>query len=185
MSIAKKNNYPLITKIKRHLYYEAGITSKVNIKSKDAMSIFLKSRGHENVGNTAKMLKLLLDLREAGDPVLNARAIRKPRKKTDYRNKYENYLQSDIWDAKRNELFDERGRICQRCMSVNQIEVHHITYNNLGNEPLEDLLVLCTPCHLAEHKRLNRLSENKKKLTNISGPLAEKIKKWSEAKYSL
>jgi hypothetical protein len=68
--------------------------------------------------------------------------------------KYLIYLESAEWKAKRLLVLERDSYQCQFCKVAAAIDVHHITYNNLFNEPLEDLVSLCKPCHIQEHKRL-------------------------------
>lgn len=71
---------------------------------------------------------------------------------------YHAYLQSPGWKAKREAVFAERGRACERCGDTRYLHIHHLTYDNLGAEPLEDLRILCWSCHDLEHpKRYNPL----------------------------
>lgn len=68
--------------------------------------------------------------------------------------KYEEYLRSEAWaEQRRSALFFARNR-CQLCNSQDRLEVHHRTYERLGNESPEDLTVLCWSCHKKFHDRL-------------------------------
>lgn len=61
---------------------------------------------------------------------------------------YVEYMRSPDWRAKRQEVIRNAGYRCQRCGSYAQpLHVHHLTYEFLGDEPLEDLEALCGPCH--------------------------------------
>jgi hypothetical protein len=77
--------------------------------------------------------------------------------------KYKDYLQSDEWQKKRQQLFAERGKVCERCQSITNIQVHHKTYENIFNEKLSDLEVLCKICHENHHKRKETQPKKKKK----------------------
>ena len=60
------------------------------------------------------------------------------------------YLQSDDWRQRRLARFAiDRGR-CQAklpgCTGIAS-QVHHLTYDHWGNEPLFDLASVCRPCH--------------------------------------
>lgn len=73
---------------------------------------------------------------------------------TDFENKkveYYRYLRSKVWKAKRKKLFDLRGRRCEECGFTMNLHIHHLTYKNIFNEPLEDLMILCENCHKAKH----------------------------------
>ncbi|HTB31828.1 MAG TPA: HNH endonuclease signature motif containing protein [Bacteroidia bacterium] len=65
--------------------------------------------------------------------------------------KYKQYLKSEKWAEKKFELFLLRGEKCERCQSETDIQVHHKTYRTIFNEDLEDLEILCSNCHKAEH----------------------------------
>lgn len=80
--------------------------------------------------------------------------------------KYKDYLRSPEWKAKRKELFSLRGKKCERCTATKQLHIHHLTYKNIFNEPLEDLQILCKFCHKKEHniqnkKRASKIKKNK------------------------
>lgn len=85
--------------------------------------------------------------------------------------KYINYLSSKEWKIKRDKVFERDLYICQECKSRNAEQVHHITYNNLFDEPLVDLVSVCKDCHVEIHKKLHnedmkqlriKIEENKK-----------------------
>ncbi len=64
---------------------------------------------------------------------------------------YQVYLQSDGWKKRRAEAIDRAGRRCQLCNSVDSLQVHHRTYERLGNELPADLIALCRSCHAKFH----------------------------------
>ena len=44
---------------------------------------------------------------------------------------------------------------CQKCGSLENLQVHHkIKRSQLGNESLDNLVTLCASCHLGEHGQL-------------------------------
>jgi hypothetical protein len=61
------------------------------------------------------------------------------------------YLQSIQWAMKRSAVLIRDNFQCQACGSKYNLEVHHISYINLGNESLEDLITLCNFHHQAIH----------------------------------
>lgn len=65
--------------------------------------------------------------------------------------KYLKYLKSPKWRELRENLFKVRGKKCEMCDKVTNIQVHHLTYKRLFNEPLSDLLVVCDSCHKDIH----------------------------------
>lgn len=66
---------------------------------------------------------------------------------------YNEYVGSTEWEQKKRDLFAERPRRCERCGEKKDVEVHHATYQRLGHELLDDLIILCEPCHKREHGR--------------------------------
>lgn len=61
--------------------------------------------------------------------------------------KYKNYLLSDAWAMRKDQLFSVVGRNCEMCGSGNHIQVHHLTYERLYDERAGDLVVVCSECH--------------------------------------
>jgi hypothetical protein len=60
------------------------------------------------------------------------------------------YLNSPQWQALRK-LVIERDIVCQLTGDTTDLEVHHITYDNLSNEYLEDLVLLSRRAHQFVH----------------------------------
>tara|TARA_R110002020_G_scaffold420639_2_gene629784 strand:+ start:215 stop:517 length:303 start_codon:yes stop_codon:yes gene_type:complete len=65
-------------------------------------------------------------------------------------NEYKEYLKSKEWSEIRLEIIKTRKK-CERCGSKKRLQVHHITYKNIFNEEPNDLELLCSGCHKAEH----------------------------------
>jgi len=63
------------------------------------------------------------------------------------------YIQSPAWQEKRKMVLERDGYCCTRCGSAINLDVHHLTYEHFGNEPLEDLVTLCRKCHGTVHKK--------------------------------
>lgn len=63
---------------------------------------------------------------------------------------YAAYLNSFDWARKREQAFAHHGRKCS-CGRKDMLVVHHLSYINLGDEPMEDLQVLCEDCHNIIH----------------------------------
>jgi hypothetical protein len=72
---------------------------------------------------------------------------------------YEVYLASPHWQAFRPRVFEAQrvrlGRnMCELCGKEDPpFHVHHLTYERLGNELIEDCQVICEPCHDELHGR--------------------------------
>jgi hypothetical protein len=65
---------------------------------------------------------------------------------------YVDYLQTSWWRGLRNQALREADYRCRECGTKRDLEVHHLTYERLGDELLDDLEVLCRGCHLGEHR---------------------------------
>ncbi len=85
-------------------------------------------------------------------------------KKQRRRVKYRAYLQSAKWRAKREEYFRSHPRACSRCGTTKgRIDLHHITYERVGNERLEDLEATCRDCHRVIHREMRDEKDHKKR----------------------
>lgn len=63
---------------------------------------------------------------------------------------YETYINSTKWAEKRSSRLELDLYRCQTCLSTEDLEVHHRTYERLGDEIVEsDLITLCRECHEA------------------------------------
>jgi Restriction endonuclease len=70
--------------------------------------------------------------------------------------RYQKYINSKQWVAKRKQVFQRDNYECQKCKSKEELRAHHLTYEHFGDEPLEDLITLCNPCHNEIHYRKKR-----------------------------
>lgn len=59
----------------------------------------------------------------------------------------EEYYQSPQWQSKRLQKIRQVGNKCERCGKVARLDVHHVNYDNLYDEDMEDLQALCRNCH--------------------------------------
>jgi len=60
---------------------------------------------------------------------------------------YKKYIDSSDWRKKRERAFELLGRKCNKCGSENNLQVHHLNYDNLYHESTCDVEILCTSCH--------------------------------------
>ena len=65
--------------------------------------------------------------------------------------KYNEYMASEQWAEKRKEAFKHHGSFCHLCKTRKRLQIHHLSYKNLGDEPMKDLVPLCKTCHSAVH----------------------------------
>lgn len=69
----------------------------------------------------------------------------------DYKARYRAYLQTDHWQALRQDLFTLRGHHCAICSSDDLVDAHHLAYRNLIDCTPDDLMPLCRHCHDLVH----------------------------------
>lgn len=81
---------------------------------------------------------------------------------------YQRYLRSEHWLKLRAEKLESAGHCCNRCSSVQDLEVHHLYYSKSWWDcQLADLEVLCADCHEKAHPRRQPIPSNAK-LKNIN-----------------
>lgn len=71
-------------------------------------------------------------------------------------NKYEAYLMSDQFDKIRQSVLSRDNHKCVVCGSQDNLQVHHLTYENIYKEDIGDLITLCGSCHSIYHAIDNR-----------------------------
>lgn len=67
---------------------------------------------------------------------------------------YKEYITSPEWKITAQKAKERAGFKCAICNSSKQLNVHHKTYERLGRELDEDLIVLCHDCHEIFHHKL-------------------------------
>ena len=65
---------------------------------------------------------------------------------------YLRYLRSPEWQARRRAVWSRAKGRCERCGAPGR-DVHHLTYERVGAERLDDLRLLCRRCHCLAHRR--------------------------------
>ncbi len=60
---------------------------------------------------------------------------------------YHKYLASREWALKKEAVRKRSGGICERCHYGKYQQTHHLTYEHIGDEPLSELLGVCSDCH--------------------------------------
>jgi hypothetical protein len=60
--------------------------------------------------------------------------------------KYKAYLDSPEWQIRKQRWLDF-WKFCCLCRSTYKLDVHHNTYDRVGNEEFTDCVVLCRKCH--------------------------------------
>jgi len=66
---------------------------------------------------------------------------------TRFSPQYLYYISSSAWRIRRQRAIERAGKRCQVCGESRWLQVHHVTYAHLGNEPDADLTVMCWYCH--------------------------------------
>lgn len=68
---------------------------------------------------------------------------------------YKRYLKTHHWQQLRQQALDRANGKCEMCGYIpwkkGVLQVHHKTYINVGNESLDDLIVVCARCHMELH----------------------------------
>ncbi len=78
---------------------------------------------------------------------------------------YEKYISSSSkWKTICAQIRNRDDNKCRLCDSTEKLHVHHLTYERLGNERLQDLVTLCELCHSDQHKLANTIRINNKRL---------------------
>lgn len=73
-----------------------------------------------------------------------------------YKDRYQQYLESDHWKQMRTGCFFRDGRRCLHCKSKQNLNAHHLRYRNLIDCYLSDVMTLCRRCHDAVHLHMER-----------------------------
>lgn len=82
---------------------------------------------------------------------------------------YKWYLKTEHWKTFRLYALEEHGKICKDCGAIaTSLHVHHLTYANIWDEQLEDVVVLCHSCHWARHPEKLRLRCAHENLSKVS-----------------
>ena len=96
------------------------------------------------------------------------------------------YMKSPKWIKLRNEIVFRDNSTCQICGSSEiKLNVHHITYDNLEHEKLEDLTTLCEKCHSSLHNDLGYNHENNYPILGRKQALKGKFHKSKTKVYSI
>ena len=81
----------------------------------------------------------------------------RPKKQTlepgseEWYNKRASYMRSLQWKEKRLKRLEIDNYSCVVCGAQHRLELHHLTYDNLFDEELDDLRTLCRDHHQLQH----------------------------------
>jgi 5-methylcytosine-specific restriction endonuclease McrA len=74
-------------------------------------------------------------------------------KRTEWWIRYNEYLETPEWAARRDAVLRRDNYLCRGCRINRAVQVHHLTYDRVGREPLFDLVSVCLACHESIHAR--------------------------------
>lgn len=60
---------------------------------------------------------------------------------------YRRYLKTSHWRRFKDRYFKRYRYECVVCHATKMLELHHLTYERLGKERLEDCVYCCRKCH--------------------------------------
>lgn len=142
-TLIKEDDYPKYGILRSDTHNGGDFRSVMNIKNKLQVVIDYKTSQYEKINDrihkidqTINDTRLLL--------IINTKAL--------WFQRYSEYLYSDEWSAIRNKALQKDNNKCLQCQSETALQVHHLTYENVGNETLEELITLCTSCHKNIHQ---------------------------------
>jgi len=69
----------------------------------------------------------------------------------EWRRHYDVYLETPEWKRKRDLVMARAQEICEGCREAKAVDVHHLTYDDAGEEFLFQLVALCRKCHERWH----------------------------------
>lgn len=98
---------------------------------------------------------------------------------------YGEYLRSKHWLRMKRMIHAKYNNECQMChkkLKGRERNVHHLTYERIGNELPEDVTLLCRECHQKVHgiekpKKKKRKARKPSKLTRLIQSLTPQQKK--------
>jgi hypothetical protein len=64
------------------------------------------------------------------------------------------YMQSKEWKALKLSRLKIAQHQCEHCGSVYSLQLHHITYERITQEEINDVAILCNICHQKIHDKL-------------------------------
>ena len=67
------------------------------------------------------------------------------------RNAYNTHLKSRKWKLLRQQRLEKDNYKCVVCDYTDSLQMHHLNYENFGNETIEDIITLCEICHKDAH----------------------------------
>lgn len=130
-------------------YKHSVINNDINsIKYLDEDALFLyEQKRHENY-----LIKCKNEWNKKREADEDKRLLEFNEKKKKWFKLHSEYLKSIKWKLKRNAVLKRDNYKCQACLTQEATQVHHLTYERWRNEPLFDLISVCSECHKKIHK---------------------------------
>ena len=98
---------------------------------------------------------------------------------TEWRKKYDAHIRSAQWKGTRAAIFMMRGAKCEDCgYGSATLQLHHLTYERMGNERLTDLVILCRKCHVKADAKRDAETERKRKKREAVWRLDKQFNRW-------
>ncbi len=69
------------------------------------------------------------------------------------KTRYEEYHLSPEWKTLKTKVIKRAKYTCEGCGEADKLEVHHLTYERIGEELMIDLVALCFVCHKKAHNK--------------------------------
>lgn len=120
------------------------------VKKSDEMPERLWSSDSQEIRNLLFTLRSIM-LNPERNLAINDDFQRVYSKSLDFQKKHREHLQSGKWKNIRRRVLDRANYTCEGCLSKPAQEVHHKTYDHLGNEFCFELIALCRDCHKRYH----------------------------------
>jgi hypothetical protein len=94
---------------------------------------------------------------------------------------YRSYIRSPEWRVKCEQVRDRAGGRCEGCGGSGphfMCQTHHLSYRNLGDEPLSDLAYLCIDCHKKADEARRAKTQDRQRYR-----WAERVRGYAAARY--
>ena len=148
-------------------YHERDQTKENVLKALRLGQKLDKKSFEASVANGSRLAPVIEQLRNAhGFCISGDGSTRKPYTLDDFRQTpclarvspemKDAYYQLPHWHSVKSKRSEIDGHKCVLCRDIDDLRCHHVCYEKLFCEPLEDLLTLCECCHdrVHEHSRL-------------------------------
>lgn len=91
---------------------------------------------------------------------------------------YSKYIVSESWKNFTKRFYKKNKKECASCSGKTEIDIHHMTYERLGHELMEDVVALCNDCHFSFHERMKERTgkRTKKVMTFETAEFIEEVR---------